>query len=73
VSVGLQVFEKSHAIRLGQIRTPKVAAISVTSPRGVDKTVLLAAGCRDDEAKLCWIILASPKRKRLWSLRRGQQ
>ena len=44
-SVGLEVFQKGHAIGLGQVRAPEVAAIAVAGPRGVDEAVLLVAGC----------------------------
>ena len=49
-SVGLEVFQKGHAIGLRQVRTPEVATIAVAGPRGVDETVLLAARCVDGKA-----------------------
>ena len=49
-SVGLEVLQESHAVGLRQVRTPKVAAISVAGLTRVDEAILQAAACIDDEA-----------------------
>ena len=72
-SVGLEVFQKGHAVGLGQVRAPDVATIPVAGPRGVDETVPLAARCADGEAELHRVILAPAERKRLGPLLRRKQ
>ena len=72
-SVGLEVFQQRHAVGLGQVRAPEVAAIAVAGPRGVDEAVLLVAGRIDGEAELYRVILARAERKRLGPLVRGKQ
>ena len=42
-SVRLEIFQQRHAVGLGQVGAPEMAAIAVAGPRGVDEAVLLAA------------------------------
>ena len=72
-SVSHQVLQKSHAIELREVRTPKVAAVPIAGLACVDQTVLLAAGRTDDEAKLYRVIVPRAERKRLGPLIRWKQ
>src|SRR5262245_36120633 len=66
--VALEVFEKGHAIGLGEVRAPEMATIPVAGPHGIDAAVLLPARHADRKADPYRVILALAERKRFGPL-----